>query len=165
MSHDCPDCECESAWGRFMRYLGTEMAIYTTPKRAPGCRLIFQGFRGSDSMQAAYQIQIPKVEDPNNRGYILLFSVDGQSKPDLPVTDGQEIILPANGNLFMGILVPVGPNGPRSDKASPEFRFNTEVYVDTPPPPPPPPPDDVQPAPKPEFVFAGFRDDNGNPVA
>lgn len=149
-----------------MRWLGTETAIYTTPEAPPPPRFEFMGFEGSSLMKAAYRIGIPRVEDPNNRGYLLVYSIDGQSQPELSVTDGQQLLLPANGNLFVGVLIPVGPNGPRADKPSPDVQFTTEVYTDTPPPPPPPPPDgEVQPAPKPDIVFEGFRDDDGNPVA
>lgn len=153
----------DSAWARLMRFLGNEIRIAETPGPAPDAAFTFLGFfTGDGSMQvfSLYKVGIPQVNDPNNRGYKLYYTLNGNGT-EQEVKDGDTIKFPAQEADFVGFLAPIGPDGQvRGDKAGPPVSFKVRAFN----PPPPPPDAEVQTAPTPTIEFVGFQDEDGNPV-
>lgn len=160
----CPNCghRVDSGYQRLLRFFANELRIATELSKAPtpGFEFLYH-LELPGMIRAIYRISIPKVEDPNNRGYRLIYRV-GDQATEVNVQDGSELNLPAIEAAFSAILVPIGPDGvPRVDKASEGISFMVRAYKPT---PPPEEGGELQKAPKPEIGFDRFVDDNGNTV-
>lgn len=160
----CPNCghRVDSGYERWLRFFANELRIATELSKAPAPVFTFLYHLELPGMiRAVYRVSIPKVEDPNNRGYRLIYRL-GDQATEVDVQDGSELNLPAIEAPFSAILVPIGPdNSPRLDRASDGISFMVRPYN------PPTPPDnggDLQKAPKPEVAFVRFVDDEGNTV-